>query len=325
MTPPHFRISNQVLPKVTTLIAVTVPLAATLFAITQLWQREVMPIDLVLLGTLYVLTGLGITVGFHRFATHRSFKTNPVVEFILLGLGSMAVEGQVIGWVATHAKHHRLSDQPGDPHSPLEGLFHAHLGWMFDAKAVGDPEREAKHLLADPVARIIDKTFVLWVLLGFVIPFMIDGWRGLIWGGLVRICLTHHVTWSVNSICHQFGRRAFNTTDQSRNEWIVGVLGLGEGWHNNHHAFPESAFHGLRWYEFDVSGYFIRAMSAIGLMSDVRRPSAIRIQRRRYVDASNLLDTSRLRKRHEAAEASAAAMESQEVDIGSPAADAVAS
>jgi stearoyl-CoA desaturase (delta-9 desaturase) len=267
-------------PKIITVIAVTVPLAGTVVAIVELWQRAVVASDLILLVSLYFLAGFGITVGFHRYATHRSFKTNPVVEFVLLALGSMAVEGGVLQWVATHWKHHRLADKPGDPHSPLEGLLHAHIGWMFRSSSAGDPAQDARQLIKDPIARFIDRTFVVWMALGFVIPFLVDGWRGVLWGGLVRVFLTHHITWSVNSICHQFGKRRFETPDESRNEWVVGLLGLGEGWHNNHHAFPESAFHGLAWYEVDLSGYLIRALAALRLVRDVRSPSKERILKR---------------------------------------------
>ena len=274
--PEQLQISqtNEIMGKTLTLVAVILPLAATVFAITKLWQREVTGTDLALMLGLYLLTGLGITVGFHRYATHRSFKSNPITEFVLLALGSMAVEGNVITWVATHCKHHRLSDKPGDPHSPLEGLFHAHIGWMFHPEVQGSPEIDAKHLLKDPIAKFINKTFVLWVALGLVIPFAIDGWRGLLWGGLVRICLTHHITWAVNSVCHQFGRR-IRDRGQDRNEWFVGLFGLGEGWHNNHHAFPESAFHGLKWYQIDLSGYVIRGMERLHFITDVRRVSRV--------------------------------------------------
>ncbi|HEV3309481.1 MAG TPA: acyl-CoA desaturase [Chloroflexota bacterium] len=284
---PRFNASAY-LGKVITLVAVFVPLMGAGYAVAQLWQRQVVGVDLVLLATMYFLTGFGITVGFHRFATHRSFKTSRPVEFVLLALGTMAVEGQVLQWVATHSKHHRLSDKPGDPHSPLEVLFHAHIGWMLDNKTKGVVERDAKHQLNDPVAVFIHRTFLVWIVLGLVIPFLVDGWRGLVWGGLVRIFLTHHTTWSVNSICHQFGRRAFDTADESRNEWVVGLVGLGEGWHNNHHAFPESAYHGLRWYEVDLSGYVIRGLQAARLIHDVRRPSAVRIARRRLAQSESL-------------------------------------
>lgn len=271
---------SSVLSKAITLIAVVVPLSATLLAIVKLWQRDVFPIDIALLVGLYLLTGFGITVGYHRFATHRSFQSGRVTKFILLALGSMAVEGSVLSWVATHWMHHRLADKPGDPHSPLEGLYHAHIGWMFsDQKGV--PERDAKHLLHDKTAIFMSRTFVFWSVLGFVIPYLVDGWRGFLWGGLVRVFVTHHLTWSVNSICHQFGRRTFATPDQSHNQWVVGVFGLGEGWHNNHHAFPESAFHGLRWYEIDLSGYVIRLLERLGLVTGVRRVTPERMERKR--------------------------------------------
>jgi stearoyl-CoA desaturase (Delta-9 desaturase) len=273
-------IPKPLISRAVTLVAVILPFLGTLVAIVALWQRDVVPVDIVLLVGLYMLTGLGVTVGFHRFATHRSFQSGRVVKFVLLALGSMAVEGPVLSWVATHWKHHRLADKPGDPHSPLEGLFHAHIGWMFGDRG-GVPERDAKHLIGDRTAVFMSRTFPFWIVLGFVIPFLIDGWRGLLWGGLVRVFITHHLTWSVNSICHQFGRRSFVTPDQSHNQWLVGLFGLGEGWHNNHHAFPESAFHGLRWYEIDLSGYVIRALERGRLVTGVRRVSAERLERKR--------------------------------------------
>jgi stearoyl-CoA desaturase (Delta-9 desaturase) len=270
----------SVLSRFLTLVVVIVPLIATVYAIIMLWQRAIVPVDLALLVGMYILTGLGITVGFHRFATHRSFRSNPAVEVALLALGSMAVEGDVLQWVADHWAHHKHSDKPGDPHSPLEGLFHAHIGWFFGATR-GTPERDAKHLLKDPIARFMSRTFPLWVVIGMAVPYLFDGWRGVLWGGLVRVCITHHITWSVNSICHQFGRRAFETPDQSHNQWLVGLLGLGEGWHNNHHAFPESAFHGLKWYQIDLSGYVIRGLERVNLISEVRRVSMERQEKRK--------------------------------------------
>ncbi|MBV9279627.1 MAG: acyl-CoA desaturase [Chloroflexi bacterium] len=270
----------SLLTKVVTLVAVVVPFVATVVAVVTLWQRDVVPADIALLVGFYLAAGFGITIGFHRFATHRSYQSGPVVKFLLLALGSLAVEGPVLQWVATHWKHHRLADKPGDPHSPLEGLLHAHIGWMFkDGR--GLVERDAKHLLKDPIAVLVSRTFPIWAAIGLVVPYLVDGWRGVLWGGLVRIFITHHVTWSVNSVCHQFGRRSFDTPDCSRNEWLVGLLGLGEGWHNNHHAFPESAFHGLRWYEVDLSGYLIRLLERARLISGVRRVSRERMERKR--------------------------------------------
>jgi stearoyl-CoA desaturase (delta-9 desaturase) len=271
---------KHLLEQALTLAIVVIPLAATVFAIVRLWQREVVPIDIEMMVGLYLLTGFGITIGFHRFATHRSFQSHPVVEFVLLALGSMAIEGNVIQWVADHWKHHKYSDRPGDPHSPMEGLIHAHIGWFFGSNR-GTPEQDAKHVLKDPIACFISRTFVLWATLGIALPFLFDGWRGVLWGGLVRVFITHHLTWSVNSICHQFGRRAFETPDESHNQWIVGVFGLGEGWHNNHHAFPESAFHGLKWYQIDFSGYVIRGLERARLISGVRRISTDRMEKKK--------------------------------------------
>jgi stearoyl-CoA desaturase (delta-9 desaturase) len=268
--------------RIVTLVVTAVPFLATIFAIVQLWQRDVTWVDLIMMFVLYLITGFGITVGFHRFATHRSFQSSRVVEFVLLAAGSMAVEGPVLQWVADHWVHHKHSDRPGDPHSPLEGLFHAHIGWMFEGQH-GKPEADAKHLLKDPVANLVNRTFLFWAVAGIALPYLVDGWRGVLWGGLVRVFITHHITWSVNSICHQFGKRAFETDDQSGNQWLVGLIGLGEGWHNNHHAFPESAFHGLTRSQIDLSGYLIRLLERVRLIYGVRRVSAERLARRRIV------------------------------------------
>jgi stearoyl-CoA desaturase (delta-9 desaturase) len=265
--------------KAIVLIVVIVPLLATILAMWLLWAHAVHLSDIVLLITMYSLTALGVTAGFHRMLTHRSFRPHPVVKFILLVLGSMALEGPAIQWAATHLKHHAQADREGDPHSPVEGFFHAHIGWMFkDSEA--DLNTYGRYLTQDPMLVFVSRTFWLWSILSLLIPFAIGGWTGLLWGGLVRIFLTHHVTWSVNSVCHTFGKRAFETNDQSRNEWVVGLLAFGEGWHNNHHAFPRSAFHGLRWWQFDLSGYVIRALERIGLAHDVYRIPADAIARR---------------------------------------------
>ena len=256
--------------KFTVLVVVIVPFLATILAIGLLWKRAVNPSDLVLLATMYSLVALGVTVGYHRMLTHRSFRPHPIIKCVFLILGSMAFEGSALEWAATHIKHHAHSDRPGDPHSPLEGFFHAHLGWLFrDLDA--DPNVYCRNLVTDPIVVFISRTFLLWAVLSLVIPFAIGGWTGLLWGGLVRMFLTHHVTWSVNSVCHTFGKREFETNDQSRNEWIVGLLAFGEGWHNNHHAFPRSAFHGLHWWQFDLSGYIIWTLERLGLVQDVYR------------------------------------------------------
>jgi stearoyl-CoA desaturase (delta-9 desaturase) len=265
--------------KVVVLFVVVVPLLATGLAIRLLWARAVHWPDLALLLTMYALVAFGVTVGYHRMLTHRSFRPHPVVKCLLLILGSMSVEGPALQWAATHIKHHALSDREGDPHSPVDGFFHAHIGWMF-VEDLGDPNRYCPHLKKDKLIVFLSRTFLLWVVLGLVIPFALGGWTGLLWGGLVRIFLTHHVTWSVNSVCHTFGKRAFETTDRSRNEWVVGLLGFGEGWHNNHHAFPRSAFHGLHWWQVDVSGYLIWSLERLGLAKEVYRVPPALLARR---------------------------------------------
>ena len=252
------------------LLVVVVPLVAVAVAIGMLWQRAVTWTDVALLVVMYSLVAFGVTVGYHRMLTHRSFTPHPVVKFILLVLGSMAFEGAAVQWAATHIKHHAVSDREGDPHSPVDGFFHAHLGWIF-THPDEDPNVWARHLVKDPIIMFVSKTFLLWGALSLVIPFAIGGWQGLLWGGLVRMFLTHHVTWSVNSVCHTFGKRPYATNDASRNEWVVGLLAFGEGWHNNHHAFPRSAFHGLRWYQLDLSGLLIATLEKLGLATDVYR------------------------------------------------------
>lgn len=255
------------------LTLVLVPLAGTILAMALLWQRAVGWGDVALLVGLYLPISMGITIGFHRYLTHRGFRTNPVVKATLLILGSMAIEGSAVSWVANHRKHHALSDREGDPHSPVDGFFHAHIGWLFKGQDA-DQRTYARDLLDDPLVMWISRLFPLWALLTLAIPFAIGGWQGLLWGGLVRIFLTHHVTWSVNSVCHTFGSRPFRAPDQSRNQWLVGLLALGEGWHNNHHAFPRSALHGLHWWQFDLSGLTIRLLERMRLAWNVHRVSS---------------------------------------------------
>jgi stearoyl-CoA desaturase (delta-9 desaturase) len=287
---PAYAQSNpvyRVIYKTIILLVVLIPLLATAVALRLLWQRAVHMPDLILLAVMYALVAFGVTVGYHRMLTHRSFRAHPAVKLLLLILGSMAFEGPAIEWAATHTKHHAHSDREGDPHSPVDGFFHAHLGWIFrDGDA--DPNVYCRHLLNDGIVTFVDKTFLLWAILSLAIPFgigwLVGGWTlaltGLLWGGLVRMFLTHHVTWSVNSVCHTFGKRDFETMDRSRNEWIVGLLAFGEGWHNNHHAFPRSAFHGLRWWQFDVSSYLIWTLEHLGLARDVYRVTPALLKQR---------------------------------------------
>ena len=259
--------------KAIVLVVVVVPLAGVVLAMRMLWQRAVAWDDVALMIGLYIPISLGVTIGFHRYLTHRGFRTVAPLKAALLILGSMSIEGPAIVWAANHRKHHAFADQAGDPHSPTEGFLHAHVGWLFTGQDA-DELVYARDLRDDRMVMAISKLFPLWAVLTLAIPFAIGGWHGLIWGGLVRVFLTHHVTWSVNSVCHTFGSRPFATRDESRNQWTVGLLALGEGWHNNHHAFPRSAMHGLRWWQFDLSGITIRLLERARLAWDVQRVSA---------------------------------------------------
>jgi stearoyl-CoA desaturase (Delta-9 desaturase) len=274
--------------KTANLAGVIVPFAGVLAAVALLWNSWVDPIDLGLLAAFYLLTAGGVTVGFHRLLTHRSFQTQPWLERTFAVLGSMSVQGSVLDWVADHRKHHAHTDAEGDPHSPhvghgsgLRGLWHAHTGWLTETQGQADWKRYAGELYEDPAMRTIGRRFPWIVLLSLLLPtlagFALHGWtlegavRGYVWGGLVRIFLVHHVTWSVNSICHFFGRRRFDVEDRSTNVAWLALPSLGESWHHNHHAFPRSAVHGLRWWEIDPSALFIRGLEKVGLARDVVR------------------------------------------------------
>jgi stearoyl-CoA desaturase (delta-9 desaturase) len=279
-----------------TLVVVVVPFLGLLAAVASVWGWGFSWVELGSLAGMYLLTAVGITVGFHRLFTHRAFDTNRVVQFILAALGSMSVEGSLLKWVAQHRRHHQHSDQEGDPHSPhtegrgalglLRGLWHAHVGWLFES----DPPNlghYARDLHQSRVLRVVSALFPLWVSVGLLLPAAVGGlltlsWlgalAGLIWGGLVRIFLVHHVTWSINSVCHLWGGRPFHTDDHSCNSYLFGVLGLGEGWHNNHHAFPTSARYGLRWWQIDVGYWVIHALSLVGLAWNVKLPAKTRLR-----------------------------------------------
>ena len=268
-----------------------VPFFALGIGIWQAWADLLRWSDVAVFVICYLATGLGVTVGFHRLLTHRSFKTTRPVRATLAALGSAAIEGPVISWVADHRKHHAFSDHEGDPHSPhvdhgvgwrgaLKGLLHAHVGWLFIHTQRGKRDRYAPDLVADPAVSFVDRTFVLWVAAGLAVPFGL-GWAiggsvhtaltGLLWGGGVRILLLHHMTYSINSLCHFFGRRRFGTDDHSRNLAWLALPTFGEAWHNNHHAFPTSAAHGLGRLEFDLSALVIRLLERAGLAWDVVR------------------------------------------------------
>ncbi|MBA2794239.1 MAG: acyl-CoA desaturase [Thermoleophilaceae bacterium] len=265
--------------------AVLVPFLAFLAAIPLLWNDLIGPSDLAILAGLYLASAFGITIGYHRMLTHRAFETYRPVKYLFAILGSMAVQGPVIGWVADHRKHHAHTDEEGDPHSPhvghgsgLRGLYHAHMGWLFETNGVADSKRYARDLLEDRGMRFISRNFLLWVALGLALPFglgyaftgtLSGALTALLWGGLVRIFFLHHVTWSINSICHFVGERRFETDDKSTNVFWLALPSLGEAWHHNHHAFPRAAQQGLRWWEIDISALVIRAMRRLRLAWNV--------------------------------------------------------
>jgi stearoyl-CoA desaturase (Delta-9 desaturase) len=283
------------------LIGVVAPFIGVLVAIGLLWNRAVDAVDLAILATMYVITGVGITVGFHRLLTHRSFQTHAWVERTFAVMGSLSVQGSVLDWVADHRKHHAHADKEGDPHSPhvghgtgLRGLWHAHTGWLLENQGQADWKRYAAELYEDKHMRRIGRSFPWLVLVSLALPtalgFVLDGFTlrgallGFIWGGLVRIFLVHHVTWSVNSICHFFGRRRFDIEDQSTNVAWLSFVSLGESWHHNHHAFPRSAYHGLRRWEIDPSGWLISMMQHAGLAWNVVRITPERQRQKAALD-----------------------------------------
>jgi stearoyl-CoA desaturase (delta-9 desaturase) len=284
-------VEHDTVDRFANLVVVVVPVALLGLAIWLAWGGTLIWQDLVVLAVCYLITGVGITVGFHRLFTHRSFKTRRPLRALFAVFGSAAVEGPLIEWVSTHRKHHRFSDLPGDPHSPhtdhgvgwrgaLRGLLHAHVGWMFRGDGRASEERYAKDLLADPLICAVDRMFPLWVLLGLAFPFglgvaltgsLVGGLTGLLWGGAVRILVLHHATFSINSLCHFFGRRRFATGDESRNLAWLAIPTFGEAWHNNHHAFPTSAHHGLTRRQLDPGGWLIDGLEKLGLAWDVVR------------------------------------------------------
>jgi stearoyl-CoA desaturase (Delta-9 desaturase) len=284
-------VAQERLDRLITGLVTVVPFALLGLAAWQAWSEALRWSDVVVFALIYLLTGFGVTIGFHRLLAHRSFSTSAVLRGVFAALGSAAVEGPAISWVADHRKHHACSDRAGDPHSPhvdhgggwrgrLRGLFHAHLGWLFVHTQRGSKERFAPDLLRDPVIRFVDRTFLVWAALGLVVPFglgvaiggtLATGLTAMLWGGAVRIFLVHHVTYSVNSLCHVFGEQSFRTNDQSRNLAWLALPTLGEAWHNNHHAFPNSAIHGLGRRQVDPSALVIRGLERLGLVWDVVR------------------------------------------------------
>jgi stearoyl-CoA desaturase (Delta-9 desaturase) len=277
-----------------TVTAVVLPFVGFCVAVVLLWGGLVTALDLGIFATMYAAAGLGVTVGFHRLLTHRSFEAPTWVRSLLAILGSMSIQGAVIHWVADHRKHHTYADEDGDPHSPhtepgsgflgvIRGIWHSHLGWLFDRKDRASARRYAPDLRSDRAISFVDRWFVAWILLGLAIPaiagFALSGGSlkaaatALLWGGFVRVFFLHHATWSVNSICHLYGRRPFALEDESRNNWAIALLSFGEGWHHNHHAFPTSARHGLRRLQFDPTYAVIKLLELVGLARNVRRPN----------------------------------------------------
>jgi stearoyl-CoA desaturase (delta-9 desaturase) len=283
------------------LAGVVVPFLGVIAAIVLLWNSMVDWTDIAIMIVMYMLSAVGVTLGFHRLLTHRAFQSYPWVEYSLAVLGSLSLQGSVMDWVADHRKHHAHTDKEGDPHSPhvghgtgLRGFWHAHAGWLLETQGKADWRKYAPDLYEDPKMRRIGKMFPLLALASLLLPtlagFVLQGFtakgalEGYIWGGLVRVFFGHHVTWSVNSICHIFGERRFDVEDRSTNVWWLAPFSLGESWHHNHHAFPRSAFHGMKWWELDITGLMIRAMAKLGLAWNVVRIAPERQQAKLRVD-----------------------------------------
>lgn len=287
--------------KIITMIAVIVPPTGVLIAAFHYWGVYLSPVDVVTSVVMYVACGLGITVGYHRLFSHKSFRTTNTVRGALAILGSMTIQGPVTQWVTDHRKHHAMSDAPGDPHSPhvgrdgehhgIVGLWWAHMGWLFRTKGMERGEIWGQDLYREPLIRRIDRFYLVWVALSVGIPYLVGfvatgftnqgGVQTLVWAGLIRIFLFQHATWSINSVCHMFGRRAFRTADHSRNNWLLALPSFGEAWHNNHHAFPGSAVHGIDRKQIDISAGVITLLERMGLAWDVKRMSPGRLEARR--------------------------------------------
>jgi len=278
---------------------ITVPFAAVLAAVPVAWGRGLGWLDVVIALTMYVISGLGITVGFHRYFTHGSFTANRALKIALAVAGSLAIEGPVVRWVADHRRHHAFSDREGDPHSPwrygetvpalVRGLWHAHSGWLFD-RELTNPRKYTPDLLRDRDVAAVSRAFPAFVAVSMLLPPLLGGllswsWQGALsaffWGSLVRVALLHHVTWSINSICHALGKRPFNSRDRSGNVWWLAVASFGESWHNLHHADPTCARHGVLPGQVDISARVIWAFERLGWATHVRWPRAERLASRR--------------------------------------------
>ncbi|MEQ0557798.1 acyl-CoA desaturase [Amycolatopsis sp. NEAU-NG30] len=276
-----------------------VPFAALLAAVPLAWGWGMTWLDLALAAAFYVFATLGVTVGYHRYFTHGAFKASRPLRVALAIAGSMAVQGSVIFWVASHRRHHAFADRDGDPHSPwlfgtspaalLRGFWHAHMGWMF-GREVTNADRFAPDLLADPDIRWVNRYFWLWITASLTLPAVLGGllswsWWGVVtaffWAGLVRIAFLHHVTWSVNSVCHLIGARPFTSRDRAANFWPLALLSMGESWHNSHHADPTCARHGVLRGQVDVSARVVWLFERLGWATEVRWPRAERLAAKR--------------------------------------------
>jgi stearoyl-CoA desaturase (delta-9 desaturase) len=303
---PANALGNQkgLLEQVALNVFVIVPFLALAAVVPTVWGWGLSWLDVALFSGLYVVTVLGITVGYHRHFTHGSFKAARPLRIALVVIGCMAIQGPVVQWVADHRRHHAFSDREGDPHSPwrygddtrslLRGMFHAHLGWLFDRKQT-NPERYAPDLLKDVALRRTSALFVVWAFLGLALPAVIGGlvtmswagaWTAFFWAGLVRVALSHHVTWSINSICHTVGSRPFAARDRSTNFWPLAVLSMGESWHNLHHADPTCARHGVLRGQVDISARVIWLFENLRWASDVKWPDPVRLAAKRRATAS---------------------------------------
>ena len=269
--------------------AAIVPFVAVLVAAVLSWNHILHWSDIAIFAAMYLVTGIGVTVGFHRLLTHRSFATYRPIAYALAFAGSMSVQGPLVSWVADHRKHHAHTDEEGDPHSPhvghggglkgtLKGLWWAHLGWLLDRQGQAEWRRYARDVLDDPGLVWISRRFELIVLASLLLPFaagfaltgtLAGALTALLWGGFVRIFMLHHVTWSINSVCHFFGRRRFDVEDHSTNVFWLALPSFGESWHHNHHAFPRSAVHGMKWWEIDTTAAVIRTLKRLRLAWNV--------------------------------------------------------
>jgi stearoyl-CoA desaturase (delta-9 desaturase) len=295
----HFTPSRIRMQKLAVLAVTIGPLAGLAIAMAVLWGHGLAWSDVVAFVVMYTVSILGVTVGFHRMLTHAGFDAPPWVRNTWSVLGSLAVEGDPINWVADHRRHHAHSDQEGDPHSPhldgegfwgtVKGLWHAHIGWMLNRTEKSDPARWAPDLLRQPGTVRISRLFPWFIVVSFALPALIGfaltgtwmgAFTGFLWGGPVRVLVAHHITWSTNSICHYFGTRPFDSGDHSTNNWLLAIVSFGESWHNNHHAFPSSAVHGLRWWQIDITAMVIRTMEKVRLIRNVRTPSPGAIARK---------------------------------------------